>query len=369
MAVEGGERGSKRYRTLLLFSIAYWSYVFSAALTLTSSGRQVRVIPLLLAAGGWASLALGYAMRPRIPQVLYAASLSVLAISVLRTSPLGMCAAVALSVLFIALRDRVDAWISFSSPMSPKAYGAALGIGVALFLIGWALYGLPLLTASARSGPVPRLFGSAALALTAASALSGKAWVAAISSAMGLLTGFRSYALLPALAWASAQGGRRQILSYLAVLAAGAGLLGALRGLEGVPDLLGLLHRVAFTYWVYEEIATASLPTGLYGGQLILSLDPRRRVASLFGRGTTRYTYFFMGQPVGDFGVFGMVETFLLGVLLGSAGSGATGALALAYLTVSIETGVDSLLVGVLLACSYASAIRLRLQEPDQEWD
>jgi len=365
----GEERGAKEPKPLLLFSIAYWVYVALAVATLSASGKQPRLAPLLLAAAGWACLALGYLRGPRIPRVLYAASLSALAISVLRTSALGVGAAVATTALFIALRDRVDSWLRYSNPRSPKAYVPALAIGAALFLAGWALCGLPLLDPSARSGYVPRLFGSAALALTAASALSGRAWVAAASATLGLLTGFRSYALLPVLAWASAQEDEKQVLSFLGVLAVGAVFLGALRGLEGTPDPLGILHRVAFTYWVYEEISLASLPTGLYGGQLLLSLDPRRRVASLFGRGTTRYTYFFMGQPVGDFGVFGLVEALLLGFLFGSAGLGATGAMALAFLTVSVETGVDSLLLGVLLACSYASSVRAESQEPEQKRD
>jgi len=370
METGGGSRRGPPPPSLTLLSAVLAGYVALAALGAWMSGRFLEPVPLLLTVAGWLGLAVGYAAVPSPPGWVHAWAVAAIALGALRDRPEGLFAVLLLSILYAALRPRLEGRLASSNPRSPGSYVPPLVMGLAAYLAGVSAFGLPLVQGAARSGAVSRIFGLSSLLLTSSVALSGSAPIAALSSALGLLTGFRSYAMLPALAWAASpprrsDGGRR-IWAFAGIVLVGSAALGALRGLTGEPDPLGMVDRVAFTYWVYEAIALVSLPLGSFHGSLLLSTDPRRTVARLFGRGVTRYTYFLMGQPVADFGLLAPLEMLALGVILRDAGEGSSGALALAYLTVAVETGIDPLVLGVTLACAYTSRVRAEAAEPQR---
>ncbi|RLG42033.1 MAG: hypothetical protein DRO01_01860 [Thermoproteota archaeon] len=357
-----GEGASIRPNSLILLSLLFFGYLALASLGAALIGRPLEPLPLLLALAGWAALAAGYALIPSPPSWTYAAAIALLALGTLGRSPAGLALVTLLTLAFAALRRPLEEGIRSAKPRSPASVLPALSVGLILYSAGAVAFGLPLVQEGAsRAGSVSRVFGLATLLLTSATALSGSAPLAAASSILGLLTGFRSYAALPALAWAiprASSGSWRRVLAFAAVVAAGGAALGAMRGITGEPDPLGVVSRASFTYWVYETIALNSLPWGLFRGGLLFSTDPRREVARLFGRGATRYTYFIMGQPVGDFGLLAPLEALAMGVALRDSGEGSSGALALAYLSVAVETGLDPLVLGVLLTCAYVSRVR-----------
>ncbi len=357
-----GRGESIRPNSLTLLSLLFFGYLALASLGAALTGRPLEPLPLLLALAGWAALAAGYALVPSPPGWTYAAAISLLALGTLGRSPAGLALVTLLTLAFAAVRRPLEERIRSARTRSPSNALLALAAGLVVYSAGAVAFGLPLIQEGAsRAGDVSRVFGLATLLLTSATVLSGSAPLAATSSALGLLTGFRSYAILPALAWAAPRGSSgswRRLLTFAAVVAVGGAALGAMRGIAGKPDPLGVVSRASFTYWVYETIALNSLPWGLFHGSLLVSTDPRREVARLFGRGATRYTYFIMGQPVGDFGLLAPLEALAVGVALRDSGEGSSGALALAYLTVAVETGLDPLVLGVLLACAYVSRVR-----------
>ncbi len=368
-----GEEASRRLNSLLLLSLVFFGYLALASVGAISSGRALEPLPLLLALVGWAALAIGYMLLPSPPKEAYVVVIALLALGTLGRSAPGLAIVALLALTFVAFRGALEQRIRSADPRSARSFLPALAAGLIFYAAGAIAFGLPLIQEGAsRAGDVPRVFGLAALCLTAATALSGSAPLAAASSALGLLTGFRSYAVLPALAWAAPRGhpsDRRRFWTFVAIVAIGGAALGAIRGITGEPDPLGVVSRASFTYWVYETIALASLPLGMFHGGLLISTDPRCKVARLFGRGATRYTYFFMGQPVGDFGLLAPLETLAVGVLLRDSGEGSSGALTLAYLTVAVETGLDPLVLGVALACAYVSRVRSGSEQQQRQRD
>ena len=118
-------------------------------------------------------------------------------------------------------------------------------------------------------------------------------------------------------------------------------LFGVVLWMSGGLD--ALLVRVGFTFLVFHNLVRLSLPWGLFHGALLLSDNPRHMVSELFGA-SLNYTYFFFGQAVADFGFLGLLEAFLLGVLLkGSEKSPQTLALSLSVMIYSLDPGIDAL--------------------------
>jgi len=114
--------------------------------------------------------------------------------------------------------------------------------------------------------------------------------------------------------------------------------------------LHALLIRVGFTFLVFNNLVKLSIPWGLFHGTLLLSDNPRHLVAQLFNA-SMNYTYFFFGQAVADFGIFGVVEAFLLGALLrDSEKTPEAFTLVLSVFIYSLDPGIDALVLLFTLA-------------------
>ncbi|HDH44983.1 MAG TPA: hypothetical protein ENG66_06310 [Thermococcus sp.] len=110
-----------------------------------------------------------------------------------------------------------------------------------------------------------------------------------------------------------------------------------------------LLTRVGFTFLIFHNIVSVSLPFGFFHGKLLFHSDPRWRVAFMFTL-NGRYTYFLFGQPIADFGVLGVIEAYLIGSLLKlSEADERTASVVLATLIYALESGIDAFLLSVLL--------------------
>lgn len=114
-------------------------------------------------------------------------------------------------------------------------------------------------------------------------------------------------------------------------------------------NLEALLVRMGFTFLIFHNIVSVSLPFGFFHGRLLLHSDPRWRVAFMFTL-NGRYTYFLFGQPIADFGIFGILEAYLLGSLLRlSEIDKKTASVVLATLVYALEAGIDAFLLSVVL--------------------
>jgi len=116
-----------------------------------------------------------------------------------------------------------------------------------------------------------------------------------------------------------------------------------------------LAERIGFTFLTFENLVKLSFPLGLFHGKLLMSSNPRWLVAMLFGfvREKVHYTYFFFGQAVADFGVFGTLEALALGYLLRVSEGRRSYFFILSVYIYSLDPGIDSLallfVLGVLL--------------------
>lgn len=129
-------------------------------------------------------------------------------------------------------------------------------------------------------------------------------------------------------------------------------------------NLESLLTRMGFTFLVFHNMVSVSLPFGFFHGKLLLHSDPRWRIAFMFTL-DGRYTYSLFGQPIADFGVFGALEAYLLGTLLKfSEKNKASASVVLATLIYALESGIDAFLLSVLLLFGgvYSSEIQTKLR-------
>ncbi|AEH25150.1 hypothetical protein [Pyrococcus yayanosii] len=116
-----------------------------------------------------------------------------------------------------------------------------------------------------------------------------------------------------------------------------------------------LLYRIGFTYSVYERLFELGMPIGRL--ELLPSINPRLLVGSFFGK-AREYTYTIFGQPVYDFGIFGLLESFFLGFALGRAVKNpVTGVSSLSILLVSVESGLDAFKVPAIFALAILSEV------------
>jgi len=120
--------------------------------------------------------------------------------------------------------------------------------------------------------------------------------------------------------------------------------------------LEAILIRIGFTFLVFHNLVRLSVPWGLFHGALLFSDNPRAMVASLFGA-STHYTYFFFGQAIADFGIFGVVEAFFLGMLLRESEKTLESfVVVLSIMLYALDPGIDAFLLlfilGILLFSS-----------------
>ncbi|ASJ09994.1 hypothetical protein A3L12_01110 [Thermococcus sp. P6] len=114
-----------------------------------------------------------------------------------------------------------------------------------------------------------------------------------------------------------------------------------------------LLHRMGLTYSVYERLFSMGMPWG--NPEILLSKDPKGYVGRLFGS-SVGYSYTIFGQPSHDFGVFGIVEGFLLGGILRDAEwMESTKVLALTLFILMVPIGIDAFFLPAVAFLAYSA--------------
>lgn len=179
-----------------------------------------------------------------------------------------------------------------------------------------------------------------------------------LGEGIALISTFRTNVLLVFLAYLL-RGGRRELKRVL-YIGAPLVLLGFLVRFYVTKSVYpvwhldfirSILYRAGFSYMVYERLFSFGFPFG--GHALILNPKGRELVASLFGR-NANYTYTLFGQPAYDLGLLGLFEGLFLGMALRDADRSPTlGTLAVTFLIVALETGIDPLNFGVIMGAAY----------------
>ncbi len=116
--------------------------------------------------------------------------------------------------------------------------------------------------------------------------------------------------------------------------------------------ITSFIHRISFTYGVFEKLHTIGIP---FGSDHLLIFDPDLRlyVGSLFQR-SVDYTFTLFGQPVHDFGIFGLLEGLLLGMSLkDSEKDKMMEVINLTFFIIIIEVGLDAMSFGILMGTAF----------------
>lgn len=126
-----------------------------------------------------------------------------------------------------------------------------------------------------------------------------------------------------------------------------------------------LFFRAAYTNWIEGSILTESPVLGVKGGGMWLDVHPRFSIGEIFANKHRSITGGFFGSLWFDSGIAGFVlGSFLAGAILQTIYikrklAPAIYWLALAYLTLSIETGLDFVYLAVFLASVFFVSKRL----------
>ena len=343
-------------RGLKIFGLAYFSYLL-LALYANYFNPQLRDIlysrgfePSYLILGTatallfFAAFALGYLSDLPLPPMFIAAVALVVSLYDFPPAFLVVC------LLLLSYKMGLDPLRRFSN--------IAIALSLATPVLLYALKGIPLLDPSLRYelvGPLVLLALLGALGISYSGlSLRWKTVLLGVYTPIFLLGSFRSLVALIYIAY------------FLSVYLTGNNppghrvtLAGALAALFLIVlwmsgGLHALIIRVGFTFLVFHNLVRLSMPFGFFHGRLLLSDNPRFMVGQLFGT-TTHYTYFFFGQAVADFGIFGLLEAFFLGLLLRrSEDSPESTALVLSVMVYALDSGVDAMLfLFVLMAALF----------------
>ncbi|WP_372913458.1 hypothetical protein [Pyrococcus kukulkanii] len=100
------------------------------------------------------------------------------------------------------------------------------------------------------------------------------------------------------------------------------------------------------------------MPWGIYHGSLLFSPDPRRLVATFLG-GEGRYTYLIFGQPVADFGILGIIESFLIGIMAKESEIREESLnFTISILVYSIDAGIDNRILLAIMGAILSGRVR-----------
>ncbi|CUX77008.1 hypothetical protein CHITON_0229 [Thermococcus chitonophagus] len=207
-------------------------------------------------------------------------------------------------------------------------------VSVAVFVVLLICKFIPLLYPGLRFKPLAVLYLISGYATALAVSITPSPYLVAYGMILGIVSTFRSIIALIFLACIY----RRKYISWKTIFIAIVAVLiiSLARGL----NLHDIILRPAFTYQVYERLYEIGMP---FGKLFILPEPiPGYKVAALYGS-KTRYTYTIFGEAVADFGVFGLFEAFVLGILVRTLRRLAWAhSFVLAVLTLSIELGLDA---------------------------
>ncbi len=148
----------------------------------------------------------------------------------------------------------------------------------------------------------------------------------------------------------------KKIVPFFILLLLFAGIMGWFVARSGLAPVPLLLHRAAYTSWIEGSIFLGSPSYGSKEGKMWLETNPRFGIGEAFAGKHRSINGGFFGSLWFDSGVFGFIAgSFLVGAAMQTIYAGRKIApavcwLALAYLALSVETGLDFAYVSVFLA-------------------
>ncbi|WP_456451141.1 hypothetical protein [Palaeococcus sp. (in: euryarchaeotes)] len=239
-------------------------------------------------------------------------------------------------------------------------YYAGFVLVILLPLIAIVKGVIPILEPHMRYTPMKNLYFASAIFATLLLSYKPNIYLFLIAEAFAVISTFRTNALIVFLAYIF-RAGREEakrvlLLGVPLILLVFIVRFYATKGTYAIWKLgfiQTLVYRAGFSYMVYERLFSLGMPLGRFN--ILLNKYPRFFVASLFGKSTS-YTYTLFGQPAYDFGIFGLMEGFLVGVALRDAERVQTfKSLALVFLVLAIENGFDALNFGIIMGSAFFS--------------
>ena len=330
-------------RSLKLFSLAFFSYLLlmiCSHLILKEYSASLNMLPLSLAVIliFYCCFVAGYLRPLYLPTKAVWIAIFLLAVYFARYVVLTPVAVV---FLYLLLKYEPEFFKKFSW------FVFLLGVGI----VGstYLFVGVPFFKYPIRFELTEVLTLSAYLFLTAI-AFEQRERIRSlyfiVSSILLFMSTFRSLLILVFLAYATPyylSGKIRMREICLGILVGIAVLI-----LSG--NLESLLIRVGFTFLIFENLVKISLPFGFYHGSLLLSYSPGRKIAFMFTLDRNIYSSFIFGQAVADFGIFGMVEAYLLGTILKRSENDLSSlTVVLSLLIYLIEVGIDAFVLAIML--------------------
>jgi len=214
-----------------------------------------------------------------------------------------------------------------------------VGISLLLPLIPAFSGIIPILNPNTRFDPLSILYVLSGYGIALLNSISPNVVITLYGTALGILSMYRSVIALSILPLIYRDKIPWKIIGIGIV---GIAIISVARGI-GVSEIL---YRPAFTYRVYERLYEIGVP---FGKLFILKeAIPGYKVGQLFGS-PNRYTYTIFGESVADFGIFGVLEGFLLGLSIREARKEKwVHTFGLTILSLGIEVGLDTFKLATL---------------------
>lgn len=331
-------------RDLKLFSLAFFSYLLLTLYANIFLKHKLYAVNLdmsriwiaaLIALTFYLSFVFGYFKPIKLPKYIYWIIVFILSLAFV---PYGPVTALFFIFAYFVYKERLFERFSYF----------AFFLGLAVVLFSYYYVGIPLLNWEVRFILSKILVLSSVLftiGIVYVDNQKVKALLFIIAEILAFLGTFRSLMLLIFVAYFVPYYLKNKVDLRLIILLTLIGL--ALLYLS--DNLTSLLVRIGFTFLVFHNLVNISLPFGFFHGSLLLNSDPRWRVAFMFTLNGS-YTYFLFGQPIADFGILGILEAYLLGVLLRLSNRDLRGnVMVLSLLIYAIETGLDAFLLSSLI--------------------
>ncbi len=230
--------------------------------------------------------------------------------------------------------------------------------GVTILLLGYLKVGNPWVNREARVSLAQPFAFSTFLMLTAA-CYADLPGIYLATTILAGLTSYRTYLANVVFAVLFSKSVRRKtkilLTAFLSAALVGVGYIVALQGQSWRLNPVGILHyRLSSSLYTLDLIAENSFPAGFSHGKILISNDPRLEVGLLFLNSSVKYTYTLYGQPISDFGLFGIVELYMLGIILRNIWEGEKlYQIAPAYIIPMLDAGIDSFRLSILMIIAY----------------
>lgn len=345
-----------------LIGIAYICTAVISKLVYPQLGR-IQPLPLVYALGFLLFIYLGRRTSSKIPPIvkvpLYTGGiLTPLIQATPKLAPIYFVIWVAITGMTCFLYDAI---IKNFEKLKSIGWKTTTSVAILLVLIGCLLGGIPLLNPSIRYSEYRTLYLAAGYLIALSIVLKPQLKILILGITVGVLSTFRTDVLAVILAYIFRVGveekppTEKRLIIILILAGTISGFIARYWAtLSSYPTwdldfLETLLYRPGVTYTVYEKLFWMGFPFGNQSHKILFSSNPKLLVGNLFGR-DVGYTYTMFGQPAYDFGVLGVLEGILMGMVLEDSSKFKTlNAMALTLLTLSIPIGIDAFFLPAIL--------------------